>query len=212
MRHHNTRTPPPPGSLFAPPRNTYALALPCPTPHTQVTQNGLAVVLDLAAGAFVKAGPLIEIAAGECAGRVGDEEGAVVLDLAAGAFVKAGPLIKIAAGGMTQGASGVEQLLSRSLGWSLRGRPEVGGTRRHTQVKLRCVTTCVWRRGAEHTHHCCTRTARAPAAAPVRAPELPQAPQRGRAARRHACLLATVPQLPRTLPPRAGAAGRARLD
>lgn len=31
----------------------------------KVTQNGLALVLDLAAGAFVKAGPLVEICAGE---------------------------------------------------------------------------------------------------------------------------------------------------
>jgi hypothetical protein len=33
------------------------------TINTQVTQNGLSVVLDLAAGAFVKPGPLVEVAA-----------------------------------------------------------------------------------------------------------------------------------------------------
>jgi hypothetical protein len=34
-----------------------------PIPSPQVTQNGLSLVLDLAAGAFVKAGPLIDIMA-----------------------------------------------------------------------------------------------------------------------------------------------------
>lgn len=45
------------------PRPSHPPAWPAFSHPPQVTQNGLALVLDLAAGAFVKPGPLIDIAA-----------------------------------------------------------------------------------------------------------------------------------------------------
>lgn len=48
---------------------------PLPTCPPQVTQNGLALVLDLAVGAFVKAGPLVDIMADLLGGQRGAMQG-----------------------------------------------------------------------------------------------------------------------------------------